>query len=142
MRRDERRDRGLVRQVEAVERLVEQQQLRPADERLRDQQPLLLAAGELADRRARRTRSAPTSSITCVHALAGARRLREAGQREPPAGAVEAEPDEVDAADPGSSVEAAAAAAGSRSRAFASPGGRPSTVAVPARERQQPEQRP
>src|SRR5436189_1509606 len=49
----ERRDRGLVGQVEAVERLVEQQQLRSTDECLRDQQPLLLAARELADRPAR-----------------------------------------------------------------------------------------
>src|SRR2546430_13440580 len=46
----ERGDRGLVRQVEAVERLVEQQQPRPPDQRLGDQQALLLAAGELADR--------------------------------------------------------------------------------------------
>ena len=46
----ERRDTGLVRQIEAVERLVEHQQLGPADERLCDQQPLLLAAGEAADR--------------------------------------------------------------------------------------------
>src|SRR5207247_4940926 len=45
----ERGDRGLVGEVEAVERLVEQQQPRPPDERLRDQQALLLAAGELAD---------------------------------------------------------------------------------------------
>src|SRR6202020_3499065 len=45
---DERRDGGLVRQVEAVERLVEQQQARTAYERLRDQQTLLLAAGEPA----------------------------------------------------------------------------------------------
>ena len=37
-------------EVEAVERLVEQQQLRSAHQRLGDEQPLLLAAGELADR--------------------------------------------------------------------------------------------
>ena len=48
--RDQRRDGGLVGQVEAVERLVEQSNSRLADERLGDQQPLLLAAGELADR--------------------------------------------------------------------------------------------
>src|SRR5437868_1069457 len=37
-------DTGLVREVEAVERLVEEQELRPADERLGDEEPLLLAA--------------------------------------------------------------------------------------------------
>src|SRR5439155_6134221 len=42
----ERRDRGLGRKVEAVERLVEQEELRSPDECLRDKQPLLLAAGE------------------------------------------------------------------------------------------------
>src|ERR1035437_7820497 len=46
----ERRDGCLVGQVEAVERLVEQQQLRPAPERLGDEQALLLPAGALADR--------------------------------------------------------------------------------------------
>src|SRR2546430_7752020 len=48
----ERRDADLIRKVEAVERLVEEQQLRAADERLRDEQALLLAARELADRTA------------------------------------------------------------------------------------------
>ena len=38
-------------QVEVRERLVEQQQPRPADERVRDQDPLLLAAREFADAR-------------------------------------------------------------------------------------------
>src|SRR5262249_25958589 len=38
---------------EAVERLVEEQEARAARERLRDQEPLLLAARELADRLAR-----------------------------------------------------------------------------------------
>ena len=37
---------------------------RPADQRLRDQQALLLAAGELADRPVARSAVAPTSSIT------------------------------------------------------------------------------
>jgi hypothetical protein len=40
----------LVGQVEAVERLVEEQQAGPAGEGLGDQEPLLLAAGDLADR--------------------------------------------------------------------------------------------
>ena len=35
-------------QVERAERLVEQQHLRPVDERPRERDPLLLAAGELA----------------------------------------------------------------------------------------------
>ena len=43
---------GLVGDVEAVQRLVEHQQLRPADQGLGDQQPLLLAAGALPDRAA------------------------------------------------------------------------------------------
>ena len=47
---DERGDGGLVGQVEAVQRLVEQQQFGPPHQRLRDQQPLLLAAGALPDR--------------------------------------------------------------------------------------------
>ena len=40
-------DPRLVGHVEAVERLVEEQQFGVADQRLRDQQPLLLAAGAL-----------------------------------------------------------------------------------------------
>ena len=39
----------LAAEVEVGQRLVEQQQLRPGDQRVRDQHPLLLAAGELAD---------------------------------------------------------------------------------------------
>src|SRR3954468_9655661 len=47
---DERSDGCLVGQVEAVERLVQQQEPRPAYERLRDEQALLLTARELTDR--------------------------------------------------------------------------------------------
>ena len=47
--RDERGHGCLVRQVQAVERLVEDQQPRPAHQRLGDEQPLLLTAGYLAD---------------------------------------------------------------------------------------------
>ncbi len=47
---DQRRHRGLAGEVEAVERLVEDEQLRLAHERLGDQQPLLLTARELPDR--------------------------------------------------------------------------------------------
>ena len=57
IRCDQRGDRALVGQVQAVERLVEQQQPGLADQRLGDQQPLLLAAGERADRPAARSRS-------------------------------------------------------------------------------------
>ena len=70
----------------------------PPDERLRDQQPLLLAAGELADRparvgrRRRRARSPPRRGRVALAA-------RAPRKRDPPAGAVEPEPDEVDAAD-------------------------------------------
>ncbi len=39
----------LAAQVEVGERLVEQEQLRPGDQRVRDQHALLLAAGQLAD---------------------------------------------------------------------------------------------
>ena len=50
---DEGRDRGLVGQIEAVQWLVEDQHLGTAHEGLGEQQPLLLAAGELADRAVR-----------------------------------------------------------------------------------------
>ncbi len=69
---EQRRNRDLIRQVEAVERLVEEQQLRPADECLRDQEPLLLAAGELADRAARQTprlRRAESSRRSAGHGV-------------------------------------------------------------------------
>ena len=39
----------LAAQVEVGKRLVEQEQLRPGDQRVRDQHPLLLTAGQLAD---------------------------------------------------------------------------------------------
>ena len=50
---DEPGDAGLVRKVETVERLVEQEQRRPARQCLRDEQPLLLTARALADGPAR-----------------------------------------------------------------------------------------
>ena len=43
----------LVADVEVGERLVEQQELRPADERLGDRDPLLLSAGQLGHAAAR-----------------------------------------------------------------------------------------
>ena len=47
-------------QVERAERLVEQQHLRPVDERPRERDPLLLAAGQLARLARRRSSSSPT----------------------------------------------------------------------------------
>ena len=103
---DECRDRGLIWQIEAVERLVEQQQLRATNERLGDQESLLLAARELADRLA--------GVAFGAHELeyfrdSLARRLsaREAGKRQSPPGSLESEPDDVDAADAGAGVEVA-----------------------------------
>ena len=49
MRRTSAGHRRLVGEVEAVQRLVEDEQLRAAHERGGDEQPLLLAARELAD---------------------------------------------------------------------------------------------
>ena len=46
---EHRDDLLLAAQVEVGERLVEQEQLRPGDQRVRDQHALLLAAGQLAD---------------------------------------------------------------------------------------------
>src|SRR2546421_8813254 len=98
-------DRGLVGQVEAVERLVEQQEIRSADERLRDQEPLLLAAGELADRLPRISSSADEldhlGDTGCVSLATWAAR-----EWNTPAGSVQSELNHVDAADPGAGVEA------------------------------------
>src|SRR5581483_703343 len=98
---EQRSDRQLVRQVEAVERFVEEQQVRLADECLRDQQPLLLTARELADR-------------TLGEALGphDANRLRDARcvgiaprQRHAETRSVDAEPDEIDAANARRGIE-------------------------------------
>src|SRR5439155_16448151 len=98
-------DRGLVRQVEAVERLVEQQQLRPPDQRLGDQQALLLAAGEFPDRPAGIGGGADE-----LDHLRDAGRVspatRATREWDPPAGPVQSELDEVDAADPRPAVKA------------------------------------
>ena len=109
--RDQRRDRNLVRQVEAVERLVEQQQRGPLDECLCDQQPLLLAAGQLADRAVRvlgRANHLDGLGDTLARSSLppGAARA-EAGQRHAPAVPVEPEPDDFGAPDPHAIVEAA-----------------------------------
>ncbi len=102
-------DGALVRQVEAVQRLVEQQQSGPTDERLGDQQPLLLAARTLPDRPPRVGGRADQlddlgHAVLCRPPLRGA----YTGQRDPPPVAVQAEPDDVDAADAQARVEAAA----------------------------------
>jgi hypothetical protein len=49
---DEGRGGGLAGEVEAVQGLVEEQQVRTADQGLGEQEALLLAAGALADRAA------------------------------------------------------------------------------------------
>ena len=101
---DERRDRGLVGEVEAVERLVEEEELRPAGERLRDQEPLLLAARQLAAR-PRGVRVGADERDHLGDAGGRAPAGGEPRQRYAPAGAVETEPDDVDAADPHRAVE-------------------------------------
>ena len=101
----------LVGQVEAVERLVQQQQLRPAHERLGDQQPLLLAAGELADR----TVGVRPRADQLDHLLdplprrpsPRAGRAPAEPQRQPPAVAVEPEPHHIAPAQPRAGVERA-----------------------------------
>ena len=106
---DERGDGRLVGQVEAVQRLVEDQELRAAHERLREQQPLLLAAGELADRAvgvARRADEAEHLGDPGVLRAAALAATPGDGERHAPAIAVEAEANEVDAADPRVVVEA------------------------------------
>src|SRR5581483_2908689 len=94
----ELRDSGLVREVEAVERLVEEQELRPTDECLCDEQALLLAARELADRLARVGGRADELDHLVGALRAGAAAC--AGQRQAPARAVQPEAHEVEAADP------------------------------------------
>ena len=139
--RDQRGDGGLVGQVEAVQRLVQQQQPGPRGERLRDQQPLLLAAGELADRPV-----GVGGGADQVDHLVDPRAPRSRGrwsaprrQRDAPAGAVETEPDDVDAADPQPRVEAAPLGQVADLARCASPGGSPSTLSAAGGQRQQAE---
>src|SRR5437763_8890339 len=99
-------DRRLVRQVEAVERLVEQQHGGPAHEGLGDEDALLLAAGDLADRTLGVGGGVDQvddlgNSALCL-ALA-----TPAGPGETPSVAVEAEAHDVDAAHAQAGVEAA-----------------------------------
>ncbi len=125
----ERRDAGLVGEVETVERLVEQQQLRATHERLRDQQALLLAAGELADRLVRI--GGRRDELDHFRDAARCRAAARARERHAPARTVEPEPDDVDAADARALVEASSLrqVADMRVRLARR---RPSTVALPA----------
>ena len=101
-------DRNLVGEVEAVERLVEQQQRRAAGQRLRDQQSLLLASREAPDRPVRvRSRSTSSMSSSTRCAVAPAAPAQPRRERHPPPVTVEAEAHDVDATDPGRAVEAA-----------------------------------
>src|SRR5262249_17255495 len=101
---DESGDAHLVREVEAVERLVEEEELRTTDERLRDEQALLLTAGELADRATRIRLGADELDDRVDARRSGA--AGTAGERHAPARAVEAEPHDVDAANARRVVEA------------------------------------
>ncbi len=87
---EQRDDLVAAAQVEVRERLVEQQQPRPADQRVGDQHALLLAAGELPTRGSAKSRASTASSISSISALRRAR-----GQRDAEAVRVEAEADEV-----------------------------------------------
>src|SRR3954447_12115825 len=99
---DESGNRSLIGKVEAVERLVEHQQARPPDERPGEEQALLLAAGELADRPPRVVARADE-----LEHLADTLCLPSAAERErhAPAVNVEAETEEVGAADAQRAVE-------------------------------------
>jgi len=105
---DQRRHRRLVGDVEGVQRLAEQQQLRTVDEGLGDQQPLLLAVGARPDRPVR-VGAGPDQCDR--RGDAGGSFPAPPGprprQRDPPPVPVEAEPDEVDPPDRGRGVEGA-----------------------------------
>ena len=133
---DERGDGALVRQVEAVERLVQEEELRSPNERLRDEESLLLAAGERAERTFRVALGSDERDR-----LAYACRLgigAESRQRHAPAVAVEPESHEVDAADPRGRVERPALREVA-DRRIRRAGRAAEHADVAARERQQPE---
>ena len=100
---DELGDGLLVVEVEAVQRLVEHQHAGPADQGLGEEDALLLAPGQLADRAVLVGRRADELDDLGDAPLLGRRRKRQS-----PPGAVEAEPDQVDGADPQVGVEPAA----------------------------------
>ena len=107
---DQRADPGLAGHVQAVERLVEDEQLGAADQGLGDQQPLLLAAGALPDR-APRVAAGPDEVDHLVQPSSPVRRPggpQQPGQqrdRGAPPVPVQAEPDDVDPADADVGVE-------------------------------------
>jgi len=136
---DERGDGALVRQVEAVERLVQEEELRSPNERLRDEESLLLAAGERAERTFRVALGSDERD-RLAHPLCG-RVGADSRQRHAPAVAVEPEANEIDAADPRRRVEA------SSLRQVADRGVRRTWCTAehahtPARQRQQAERHP
>ena len=117
----------LAADVQVRQRLVQQQQPGPADQRVRDQDPLLLAAGQVADPLVaellrRRRRGASRRSGACARAMAAGCR---AGARPAPA-----------RPDPGRAAAyrgpAGLSAARSRSPGRAGRGPRPSMRTVPA----------
>jgi hypothetical protein len=77
-------------QVEVRERLVEQQQPRSSDQRVRDQDALLLAAGELAD-----TCVGEAGGVDGVQHLLDERPPGPGGPRHPETVRVDAEPHEI-----------------------------------------------
>ncbi len=77
-------------QVEVRQRLIEQQQPRAGDERVRDQDPLLLAAGELAD-----TRVGKALGVNRVQHLLDERPSGPGGPRHPETVRVDPEPHEI-----------------------------------------------
>ena len=104
---DKPRDRLLVAEVKAVERLVEREHLGPRNQRLRDQNPLLLAARELADRPLRVAGGADQLDHGDHLSFFLPHRSQPAGQRHTPPAAVEPEPDQVHSAKPKVGVELA-----------------------------------
>ena len=91
----QRDGRLLEVRIEAQQRFVEQKQLRLAEQRLREEQPLELASGELAQR-PRRERLRLDGCDGAVHVASA----RSPGQRKPPALAVKRARDEIPAGEP------------------------------------------
>ena len=121
-----------VGEVEAVERLVQQQQRRPMGECLRDEEPLLLAAGELADR-AMGVGLRADELDEFAHPGGSPRAARSPlQQRDTPARAVQPQPHDVDPAHPQARRRSCGAGGGSRCRGCASPGGGRGCRALPA----------
>src|SRR6266516_2961919 len=103
---DQRGDGGLVGQVEAVQRLVQQEQPGPPGQCLGDQQALLLATGELPDRAVRVAAGADQLDQLAYPGGGGAG--APARQRQAPPVPVQPEAYHVESAYPQRGVEAAA----------------------------------